>query len=114
VATREAVAFAKSGSGFSTRSIARKTAADVTTKIRMFVLRIRDEVAAVSQAFPIPSCSGSSARSEKKRGLRSFVAMGDASTLNATIGHAGLGFLLFLLTGTPLSRRKKARTTGTI
>jgi hypothetical protein len=53
------VAFAKSTIGFPTDRIAKTITAAVTTKI--LVLRFRDETAALSQAFPIPGCSGSSA-----------------------------------------------------
>jgi hypothetical protein len=59
--TSEAVTFAKSATGFSTSRIAITDA--VTTKI--LILRIRDEITALSQAF---SKSGSSACSERKRG----------------------------------------------
>jgi hypothetical protein len=58
VATREAVVFVNSTSGFPTNRIANTIAAAVTTKI--LVLRIRDEIAALCQAFPITGCSGSS------------------------------------------------------
>ncbi len=107
--TREAVAFARSANGFPTK-IAKTIAAAVTT----LVVRIRDEIAALPQAFPIPGCSGSSVRSERKRGIRSFVAMGDASTLNAKSGIPGISFLLFLLAGTPaIEGLKKAGITDT-
>jgi len=111
VPTREAVAFARNANGFPTK-IAKTIAAAVTTKI--LVVRIRDEIAALPQAFPIPGCSGSSVRSERKRGIRSFVAMGDASTLNAKSGIPGISFLLFLLAGTPaIEGLKKAGITDT-
>jgi hypothetical protein len=86
--TSEAVTFAKSATGFSTSRIAITDA--VTTKI--LVLRIRDEITALSQAF---SKFGSSACSERKRGKGwfgvkpSFVGIGDASTLNANRQGAG-------------------------
>ena len=64
MSTSEAVTFAKSAAGSSTHRIA--TADAVTTKI--LVLRIRDQITALSRAMTIPGCSGSSARSERKRG----------------------------------------------
>ena len=57
MATREGVTFEKSTSGFPINRIANTIGAVVTTKM---VLRIRDEIAALSQAFQIPGCSGSS------------------------------------------------------
>jgi hypothetical protein len=78
VSTREAVVFGKSAGGFPTNKTV-ETIAPVANKI--LVLRIRDAITALSQAFPILGCSGPSTRPEKKRGTRSG-AMGDASTLN--------------------------------
>src|SRR5205807_8770640 len=67
-------------SGFPTDTIAKPIAAAATTK--MLVLRIRDQITALSRAMTIPGCSGSSARSERKRGKglsgvkSSFVGIG--------------------------------------
>ena len=56
--TREAVAFA-STIGFSTDRTAKTIPAVVTTKILIFM--ICDAVTALSQAFKMPTCWGSSA-----------------------------------------------------
>ena len=56
MATREAIAFSTSTSGFPPNRIAKTIAAAVTTKI--LVLTIRDDITALS--FPITGCSGSS------------------------------------------------------
>ena len=100
--TRKAVAFAKSTLGFPIDRTANTIAAAVTIKVP--ILRIRDAITALSQAFKIPACSGSSVRSERKRGIGSFAAMGDASTLNAKSGIPSISFLLFLLASTLRSR----------
>jgi hypothetical protein len=77
VATSGAVTFAKNTSGLPTDRIAKTIDAAIISKT--LVLRISDEMTAMSQAFLIPGCSGSSAGSARKRGIRSFVAMGNAS-----------------------------------
>jgi hypothetical protein len=63
------VAVAKTAIGFPTDRIAKTIAAAVTTKI--LVLRIRDEITALSQAFPRPGCVDSSAGLERNRGIGS-------------------------------------------
>ena len=99
MATREAVTFAMSTSGFPSDRIANTIATAVTTRI--LVLRIRDEISALSQAFLVPGCSGSSVSSDRKREIGSFAAMADASTQKS--GIPGISFLLFLLASTLLS-----------
>jgi hypothetical protein len=63
LSTGEAVTSAKSVTGFPTDKIAIPIAVAVATKI--LALRTRETITALYLAFPIPCCSGSSAR---KRG----------------------------------------------
>jgi hypothetical protein len=60
------------------------------------IASIRDAVTALSHGCKLAVCSGTSIGLERKRGIGSFVSMGDASALNAKIGHPGISFLLFL------------------
>jgi hypothetical protein len=73
MATGDAVTLAKNTSGFPTDRIAKTIDAAVMSKI--LVLRISDEITAMSQAFPVSGCSGCSTGSARKRGIRSFVAI---------------------------------------
>jgi tellurite resistance protein len=77
VTTKEAVPFSKSASGFLTDRTANTIAAAVTKQIA--VVSIRDAITALSYACKLPACSGTSIGSERKRGMGSFVAMGNAS-----------------------------------
>jgi hypothetical protein len=92
------VAFLKSTSGFLADRTANTIAAAVTNQIP--VVSIRDAITALSHACKLPGCSGTSIGSERKGGIGSFVAMGDASALKCKNRAPGISFFLFLLTGT--------------
>ena len=105
MANKEAVAFSKSASGFLTDRTANTIAAAVTNQIP--IVSIRDAVTALSHGRKLAVCSGISIGLERKRGIGSFVSMGDASALNAKIGHPGISFLLFFVDRHPCYRGLK-------
>jgi hypothetical protein len=67
--TSEAVAVAKTAIGFPKDRVAKTIAVAATTKI--LVLRMRDEITALSQALPRPGGLVSSAGPERNRGMGS-------------------------------------------
>src|SRR6267378_4704918 len=107
MSTSDAVTFAKNATGFPTDRSAIPIAIPVTVTTKILVLRIRDEITALSQAFPISCCSGSSACSERKRGNDRQ----EGNRLSSPLGDAPL---MVLVDQYPASEGQKATITAAI